>query len=70
MNRYFIAFFIASSDNRRMTGNIATKTGGEYLNSVDIRKDIEEEFEEDEARDVVITNIIELSEQDYNDWIK
>lgn len=64
MKRYFIVFW-ASWDSLHGQHNIIMEDS-----SFPARKWIKEEIASQEGVDPVITNIIELTEQDYWDWVK
>ena len=62
--RYFILTFIASQGNAQVTGNITTSR-----KTFPSRKDITKVIAEiEKCTQVVITNIIEITEEDYNNW--
>lgn len=58
--RYFIVFWIKAIQNGFTVGNNLTVTDGKYFNTNIWAQDYP---------DAIITNIIELSESDYNDFI-
>ena len=66
-NRYFLIsyFTIGKVDG---VGEISVETNGFYPNNLRV-KDLIKSKLEDENVDIVIFNIIELSESDHNDWI-
>lgn len=71
MKRYFIVF------NRWQTlsggigkGYVSCNTTGFYPNNTSTRKEIEKNTENCKEGSVIITNIIELNESDYKDFVK
>lgn len=66
IKRCFIVFYRANKGNSLVTGYINFITDGCFLNR---KKTIEQISESsDGLTQIVITNIIEISESDYNDW--
>ena len=68
MKRYFIVCYNHIYDNGHGSGTIGFWTNGCYLNAYEIIKEIKEG--NPDCTGVSITNIIELNENDYNDFIK
>lgn len=66
--RYFIVFYIGGVGTLTVTGQMNFIVYGGYLERSEVIKQICETTEG--LEDAVLTNIIELSEADYNDWIK
>ena len=67
-NRHFLVFYIGvCEDNSIVNGCCDFTTNGYYLNS---KKTIEllMKNQKKETKSIVITNIVELSESDFNDW--
>jgi len=70
--RYFLLFYIASAPKEGLTATATgchvfwTKKG--YLNKDEVVKLLKKE--NPGMFNIVTTNIIELNESDYNDWIK
>ena len=67
-NRYFLVFYSGlCNDNSSIIGCCDFTTNGYYLNS---KKTIEllTNNQKKETKSIVITNIVELSESDFNDW--
>ena len=67
-NRHFLVFYAGTcTDYSSVTGCCDFTTNGYYLNS---KKTIEllMKNQKKEAKSIVITNIVELSESDFNDW--
>jgi len=66
-NRYFIVFYIGNIYNGRVTGymNFTTYEGC-YLNKAMTLIQLGDK--NSELKEIVITNIIELSESDYREW--
>jgi hypothetical protein len=65
--RYFIVFYNGNRGSEGSIGNILFDTENGFLSLNTVVKLIKENINLTEC---VITNIIELTEQDYNDWIK
>ena len=66
-NRYFIVFYIGNVPNGRITGYIDFTTyEGSYLNKAMTLIQISKH--NSEIKDVVLTNIIELNENDFHEW--
>lgn len=66
--RYFIVMFIGSHPNGQATGHMDfTCSDGCFIRRKEATKQISATNES--IRDVVITNIIELTEADYQSWI-
>jgi hypothetical protein len=63
--RYFIVSFSGINDLGNVTGFIDFSTDGGFLSC---KKTIEQIKEKQELKECVITNIMEISEQDWNDW--
>lgn len=64
MSRYFIVFYVGTYEGRNLVGQISYVTeNGIYINREFVQKDI---ARINGAQDIVLTNIIELTEQDYN----
>ena len=61
--RYFIVFYETTTEK----GNSSVSTKGQYLNHDDIIKKI---AKSNNLKVVIITNIIELNQQDYESWNK
>lgn len=67
--RYYNVVFIATCDKGQMTGSVPIVVSG----AINRKKTTDWIVENEKGlgvRDVVIINWIELSIQDYNDWIK
>ena len=66
--RNFIVFYIGNTPNGRVTGYMDfTSYDGSYLNKTLTLKQLDENSIKIE--DIVFTNIIELNDNDFNDWI-
>lgn len=65
-NRYFLVFYIGNVPNGKVTGYIDFTTDGCYLSKSKTIKQIEEVSKN--LTEIVITNIIEVSESDSKDW--
>lgn len=63
--RYFIVSFSGFNDIGNVTGFIDFSTDGGFLN---LKKTVEHIKQKQGINECVITNIIEVSEQDFNDW--
>jgi len=63
--RYFIVSFSGFNDMGNVTGFIDFSTDGGFLS---LKTTIEYIKEKQGIKECIITNIIELSEQDFNDW--
>jgi len=63
--RYFIVCFSGLNDMGNATGFIDFSTDGGFLN---LKTTVEYIKQNQELKECIITNIIELSEQDFNDW--
>jgi methyl coenzyme M reductase subunit D len=67
--RYFHVFYVSINKGRVKKGNgnitISVSSGG-YLNKDTTREIIEDELPV--GYKVIITNIVEITESDYNDW--
>jgi len=63
--RYFIVFFIGNKDGLTDQGSLYTVVDDGYLNNNTVCNFLMETYS-----DVSITNFIELTEQDYNDFTK
>lgn len=68
--RYFLVSYIANSFNGHTTGLMDFKTKKYYLNRDLTLKQISDKNKDLNLEQIVITNIIEISENDYNDWNK
>ena len=69
MKRYFMTAYIGSSDKGMVNGSMMFQTSnGGYLNRDTCVKMIEGKGLK--TWDVVITNIVEMSESDYQQWNK
>lgn len=66
-NRYFIISYFTNGKVQGV-GQISVETNGCYPNNLRV-KDLIKPTLEDENVEIVILNIIELSESDNNDWI-
>ena len=67
-NRYFLVFYSGlCTDYSSTIGCCDFTTNGYYLNS---KKTIEllMKNQKKETKSIIITNIVELSESDFNDW--
>lgn len=64
-NRYFLVSFNFSSDSGHGFGNSKTVTNGGYLNEKEFLDSMKKEHK---FNSVIILNIIELSEQDFNEY--
>ncbi len=66
--RYFIVTYVGNNnEGSSMTGSATSKVPEGYLNQSEFCEDIRID---QGLKVVIITNIIELNESDYNDWIK
>jgi len=63
--RYFIVSYSGFNDIGSVTGFIDFSTDGCFLN---LKTTIEQIKEKQGIKECVITNIMEISEQDFNDW--
>lgn len=66
-NRYFIVSFSLNNDKIHGFGQRDFVTNGCYLNMQKTTEQIKSELEYENVG-IVILNVIELSESDYNDW--
>ena len=67
--RYFIVFyFFNTTDGKNRGQGHMSLAASKYPSMYDIPKHIIEHSNEP-ITDITITNIIELSEQDYSDWV-
>jgi hypothetical protein len=72
MNRYFIVFYIIGNSSSLVHGNISFYTDdGTFAKQAEVVDEITKSYPQNarKHKDIVITNIIELSEEDYNTWI-
>lgn len=68
-SRYFIVTFSFSAESGNGFGSSKTiTTGGNYLNEKKFIESIKEDYKEYKFNSVIILNIIELSEQDFNQY--
>jgi len=65
--RYFIVMYVSDSSKGHITGQTSFETNGAYLNKLTTIGMISKNGFKDEKQHV-ITNIIELSKRDYEDW--
>jgi hypothetical protein len=65
IKRYFIVSYSGKINSKIFVGFIDFSTDGCFLN---FRTTIEQIKERQGINECVITNIIELNEQDFNDW--
>lgn len=71
MCRNFIVFYDARNNKNQSAGNCWVRNvDGSYVNSAKIRKDIATMNPQFDENDIVVTNIIELNENDFNDFVK
>lgn len=67
MKRYFIVFFIANSSHGHATGNTGfITTNGGYINRFETVKQIGAQNRS--LTGIALTNIIELTQEEYNTW--
>ena len=66
-NRYFIVSFSLNNDKIHGFGQRNFVTNGCYLNMQKTTEQIKSELKYENVG-IVILNVIELSESDYNDW--
>ena len=66
--RYFIVAYNHGNGKVRGSGQVNVITDGHYLNRLETIEQIKSTLKYENSV-VVIQNIIELSEQDYKDWI-
>lgn len=66
-NRYFIVSFSLNNDKIHGFGQRDFVTNGCYLNMQKTTEQIKSELKYENVG-IVILNVIELSESDYNDW--
>ena len=64
--RSFIVFFRGHYGGEIFEGNEAIQTNGEFVSWQDFVNEMEDEKGYD---DVLITNLIEITTSDYEDWI-
>ena len=72
-NRYFLVFFKWNTVNSNGDGNVPYITEGNYVNKNDCVNLINDELKKSNdltIRQISFTNIIELSESDYSDYIR
>ena len=69
--RYFIVFYeaINTITDRKFKGWCGVNTDGSYVSLKEIKKDIKDYHKGFDLKDIMPTNIIELNESDYNDFI-
>lgn len=65
-NRYFLIFYIGNVPNGKVTGYMNFTTDGCYLNKLKTIEQIKEANKN--LTEIVITNIVEMSESDSKDW--
>lgn len=66
-NRFFIVFFVGKSHNNlQATGNTQINTRDSYIKRAEATELIGNTYN---LKEILFTNIIELNESDYNDWI-
>lgn len=64
--RYFIVFYIAIKGDGRVTGQCGLHTNEGYLSRKGAVNWLK--LQDNELADIVFTNIIELSKEDYESW--
>ena len=70
VNRYFLVCWCYSDKKISHSGHMLLKThDGSYLNYKDLQRIMKQTYK-DMREDVVIKNIIELSDSDFNDFTK
>ena len=67
VKRYFVVMYVANTVRGNITGNLDVTTNGEYLNRELTTENIKGSIKQD-CSDIVITNIIELNEVDFDSW--
>lgn len=65
--RYFLAFYKGTTDTGYCEGYMDFTTKGGFINKVETHRMIKEKFSN--IKDLTITNVLELKENDYKDWI-
>lgn len=70
MKRYFIVFYNWASDNGKHGFGSANITATIYINNLQTLEDVKEGIHESGNISVVLTNIIELNENDFNTFSK
>lgn len=68
-DRYFIVMYVSNCSKGHVKGQTSFKTDGGYLNKSKSTEMLKGKGFKDENQ-YVITNIIELSKSDYEDWIE
>ena len=68
-NRYFIVMYVAKSNTGHIINQGHFETNGHYL-SLKGTIDFIRKGSQDAVTNIAITNIIELSKSDYEDWNK
>ena len=66
INRYFLVAYIGTHPLGKLTGFVDVTTKGQYLNRRFTIENIKELNKE--LSDIVITNIIEITKEDFNSW--
>ncbi len=66
-NRYFIVMYVAKCSQGHITGQTSMETDGMYLNKKITIQMIKDGGFKDQSQHI-ITNIIELSKRDYENW--
>lgn len=71
MKRYFLIFYAAKHDDNPIYGNISVETDNLYPSHnkmVDIIEEDALRTKGDTIQNTILTNIIELSKDDYTGW--
>ena len=66
--RFYLVFYIATVDKGHLTSQITSVAHGHGLNKECLIEWLKETYKSDNIRDIVFTNIIELSKSDFEDW--
>lgn len=70
MKRYFLIFYQANNSTSTITGNYVLQTEDGFPHKANIDAYIKEYNSEQKIIGAVVTNIIELNEEDCKNWIK
>jgi len=68
MKRYFIIFYQAANGVDLATGNCSMTTNGQYVNRERVTGRIAAEAEKFTHDQITLTNVIELTEEEYTEW--